>query len=185
MRSAAAAHHLHTTGSEDALPQGLIEVHGLYLRKRNLRHLDVEDAVLLYETCVRNGKLSASADNSPYNPDEEGKHEQSDACVEKSILLLRELVVCQYNCNDATYRKEQRIEKIPEDVGPMKSPFEDNCFAFLEALFDVIRHNPLVLQGKDNTFLLTKQETRQKVCSDASFLFTKSLSLQKHYTLYN
>ena len=99
--------------------------------------------------------------------------------------MLREFVVSQHDSNDATNREEQRIEKIPEDVRPMESSFEDDCLACLEALFDVIRHSFKYFLCKDSTFLLTKQETRQKVYVYASFISIKKLSLQKHYTFYN
>ena len=152
MRGAAAAHQFHTACAEEALPQGLIEVHGLYLRERNLRHLDVEDAVLLHETRIRDGELGPSADDSPDNPDEEGQHKQGYACVEECLLVLRELVVGKYEGYDASNRKEERIEEIPEDVRPMKPSVVDDLFALLKALSDVVCHSFTYFLCKDMMF---------------------------------
>lgn len=59
---AAAAHQFYRTRIEHTLEERLVEVHRLHLEQRNLRHLDVEDAILLDEAAIRDGKLRAAAD---------------------------------------------------------------------------------------------------------------------------
>ena len=107
MGGATAAHHLHTAGADNALPQRLIEVDRLDAGQGNLCHLDIEDAVLLHKACVRDSKLATSADDAPYNPCKEGQHQQCNTRVEKSCLLIWKLVVCQPDGNNAAYSKQE------------------------------------------------------------------------------
>ena len=154
MRGAAAAHQLHATSAKDALPQGLVEVHRLDAGQGNLRHLDVEDAILLHEAGVGDGKLSASADNAPYYPDEESQHQQGYSCIEKSGFLLGIPIVSQPDAEDAAQHTQQAEEQIAEDGRPVQPSVEDDFLAFFKALFDIICHNDKVFPLQSYTLFL-------------------------------
>ena len=158
MRRASAAHHLYASGAENPLPKRLVEVDGLDAGQWNLGHLDVEDAVLLHEAGVGDGKLAASPDDAAHYPNDESQHQQSDADVEERLLFLGLPVVGQKDASCSSQHKQQGEEEVTEDVRPVEPSLEDDCFAFLEALLNVIRHSSVGFQLQ--RYCLFPYETR-------------------------
>ena len=63
MAGAAASYQFHTSRTYYTLPNGLVVINRLYTLQRNLGHLDIEDAVLLYKASTGNSKLGTCTDN--------------------------------------------------------------------------------------------------------------------------